>query len=545
VPAGAVDVVVVERGSSSPVAGVTVALRHELAEAEDAQTVETDANGRARLTGAFPAFVELESDAWVSDALRVPVDEKSTVRIEVVPRTPFVVRLVDEVTGLAVPAWTIGCVDGDLTAATRVDEHGVAALPRRRRPPELLAATDGKGRAHLFLLTAIPGRDDVRLEIPPAERSTTVRALDDAGAAVAGAIVAIGSTSTGVTIPCDERGEATLTYASRTAVPIVVSAPGRAPRAVRLDGAPSVGVVLLVTVPRRFRVRTADGTRAPDGLRLRVFTRGPASYGIDGAGSTVAGTVADEVALVPGLPAGAFEALVLVEGPGPVESPRISTLARVRGGDDASQPIEVVVGPGRRFQIGKIPGEPDGPPPTAIVRVDGRGACGADVRDEARDLAETFARGRAVDAFGACFVVRGPEAEIVLPRSAEPRRVEVLTATGELACLVVGPEEPGGTKSLGFADARASTEPPPTTLRLAWADGGTAETVWLEVRRDERGAETVPAFTDSSGTAVVRLPPGRYVVEAVAGDGTRFVGDGPVLVPSASPVPVRLQALPR
>ncbi len=539
VPAGAVDVLVVERGTDTPVAGITVFLRHELAGDEDAPFAATDADGRARLTGAFPAFVELESDTWTSAPQRVPADEKTTVRLEVVPRTPFLVRLADERTGLAVPGWTIGCVDGDGTATATADEQGVAALPRRRRPPEVVAATDGKRRVHLFLLAAFPGRDDARLELPPAERATTVRAIDETGAAIRDAVVAIGSASTGVAIPCDERGEATLEYGARTAVPVVVSAPGRAPRALRLDGAPTMSVVLLPTSARRFRLRTADGTRVPDGVRVRVVSRGPTAYGFEGAGRTFGATVADDEAVVPGLPTGAFEALVLVDGAG------LSTLARVRAGEEPSAPIDVVVGPGRRFLIGTIVGEPDGPSPTAIVRVDGRTACGADVHDAARDLVETFAEGRAVDALGSCIVVRGPEAEIVLPRSTEPRRVEVLTARGEFACLVIGPEEQGGTKSLAFADARPAAEPTPTTLRIEWAEGGTAETLSLEIRMDERGAPTVEAFTDSSGTAVVRLAPGRYVVEAVTGDGARFVGDGPLLVPSAGPVPLRMRPLPR
>ena len=85
----------------------------------------------------------------------------------------------------------------------------------------------------------------------------------------------------------------------------------------------------------------------------------------------------------------------------------------------------------------------------------------------------------------------------------------------------------------------------PLTLRVEWAGGGAAEMLSLEVRTDERLGETTPALTDSAGTASVRLAPGRYVVEAVGPDGTRFAGEGPLLVPATGPVTIRLRAFGR
>ena len=541
VPAGAVDVLVVERASGAPVAGVEVALVNDLRDddALQASTRLTGDDGRARVRGRFPAFLEIRSERWTTDPLRVPVDEKISVRIEVSAHAPFLVHLVDEATGLPIAGWTVGGVDEVGETGARTDGSGIASLSRRRRAPEIVAATDGRRHVRAFLLTAIPGRSDARLEVPAPTRTTMIRCVDDGGRAIAGAVISIGSASSGVSIPCDDRGEATVEYGVRAAVPLVVTAPMRFPRAVHVDGAAEVTVVLLPTATRTFRLRTTSGAVVEEGQRLRGFTRGPLPYGIDGAGFEFVGRATGERVEVAALPAGPFEATISIEGPG------VSTITRIAGADDASQPIDVVVGPARRFTLSGIPAGTDGAAPTAVVRVDGVRACATDVLEEARDVTETFARGRPVDPLGTCFVVRGPDAEIEISRSTEPRRVEVLSTGGAFACFVVEPGDVGGARPLAFTETRAATSPTSMTLRVEWADGGAAEMISIDVRRDERNGEVTAALTDSAGTAAVRLPPGRYVVEALGADGARFTGEGPILVPAAGPVTVRLRAIGR
>ncbi len=537
VPAGAVEVLVVERVSGTPVEGVEVALLRDLRDDEaDATTGVTDGDGRVLLRGSFPAILEIRSDAWTSDPLRVATDERASVVIEVSLLVPFVLELVDETSRLAVADWIVGSVGDDASTGTRSDGTGTTTWARRRRAPEVIAATDGRRHVRAFVLGPIPGRRHATLEIPSAVRATTVRCVDEAGRAIVGAVIAIGSAASGVTIPCDERGEATVEYGARDAVALVATAPERCPRALRVDGAPAATVVLITTVTRRFHFRTTDGTVVQEGQRVRGFTRGPASYGIDGAGIDFVGRATKDDCDVAGLPSGPFEGWIWVAGPD------VSTIARVNAGDDPSHPIDVIVGPARTFTITGVPPGADGGPSTAVVRVDAVHTCSLDAVEAAHDVEETFARGRAVDRLGACFVVRGPEAEIAIPRSTDPRRVEILTAQGAFACFVVMPDEPGGSRPLAFTDTRAAPALVPTTLRVEWAEGGAAELLSLEIRRDERNAETITAVTDSAGTASIGLAPGRYVVDAIGPDGERHASEGPILVPVSAPVIVRLRA---
>ena len=70
VPAGAIDVLVVERGTETPVEAVEVALVAELRDdAVEAVTGITGADGRVRLRGEFPGFLEIRSDRWTSDPM--------------------------------------------------------------------------------------------------------------------------------------------------------------------------------------------------------------------------------------------------------------------------------------------------------------------------------------------------------------------------------------------------------------------------------------------------------------------------------------------
>ena len=409
VPPGTVDVTVVEQAGGAPVAGVEVAARRTLTDdASLASTATTDDTGRARLRGEWPAFVELRSDVWTAVPLRAAVDERTRLRIEVVRQAPFDVRLVDERSGLPVAGWTVGSVDGEGASlgVARADAGGAAALAPSRRPPAIVAATDGGSHLRAFFLTAIPRRTGARLEVSPDVRTTIVRCLDEAGGPVGGALLSVASGNSGISVVADERGEAVVESASRTGLTLVASAPGRSPRTLHVDAASPRTVVLLPTLSRRFRVRTADGTRVPEGASLRGFTRGPLAYGIDGAGTEFRGRTEGETCVVPDLPAGPFEGLVLVEGDG------ISTLARVLAGDDASQPIELVVGPPRTFTLVGIVSSDPTRTATAVVRVDGVRTCSGDGFDAARDLREAFEGGLPIDPLGQCFVVRGPDARL-------------------------------------------------------------------------------------------------------------------------------------
>lgn len=542
VPAGAIDVIVVERGTGTAVPDVEVLLRGDLADAErDAVSATTDAEGRVRLKGQFPGFVELRSATWTSDPMRVAVDEKTTLRVEAFARTPLALRLVDETTGLAAPGWRIGAVGADGTdggVPALGDAAGETSIAWRGRAPEVLAGTDGQHHVRTFLLTPVRGRAGARLEIPRPTRSTLVRCLDESGRALVGAALCVSSAASGVAVACDERGEASIEYGAREAVTLVATAPARAARRVRLTGAPSATVVLEPTTTRVLRLRSADGTRVPDGVRLRGFTRGPEGYGIDGVAIEFSGRTTAETCEVADLPAGPFDAWVEATGEG------VATLARVHGTDDASRPIEWVVGPARGFRVEGVPCASDGSAGTAVVRIDGVTTCAADAATAARDLDETFAHGRPIDALGACFVVRGPVAEFSLPRSTEPRRVELSTASGRFACFVVAPEDAGGTRAPPFVDVRGRDDVAPTILRVEWPGGGQAELLALDVHGDERHAASISALTDSTGVAALPLAPGRYVVEASA-DAVRYVGELPLLVPAAGEVVVRLRATGR
>lgn len=542
VPPGTVDVTVVEQAGGAPVAGVEVAARRTLTDdASLASTATTDDTGRARLRGEWPAFVELRSDVWTAVPLRAAVDERTRLRIEVVRQAPFDVRLVDERSGLPVAGWTVGSVDGEGASlgVARADAGGAAALAPSRRPPAIVAATDGGSHLRAFFLTAIPRRTGARLEVSPDVRTTIVRCLDEAGGPVGGALLSVASGNSGISVVADERGEAVVESASRTGLTLVASAPGRSPRTLHVDAASPRTVVLLPTLSRRFRVRTADGTRVPEGASLRGFTRGPLAYGIDGAGTEFRGRTEGETCVVPDLPAGPFEGLVLVEGDG------ISTLARVLAGDDASQPIELVVGPPRTFTLVGIVSSDPTRTATAVVRVDGVRTCSGDGFDAARDLRDAFEGGLPIDPLGQCFVVRGPDARLTLPRSTEPRRVEILTGDGAFACFVAAPDDVGGRRAPAFLDTGARFEPAALEARIEWSAGGAAEMIVLEVRADTSSAEPTSATTDSTGTALFRLPPGRYVVGATLEDGRRCEGEGPFVVPSRTPLVVRLRVIDR
>jgi hypothetical protein len=90
--------------------------------------------------------------------------------------------------------------------------------------------------------------------------------------------------------------------------------------------------------------------------------------------------------------------------------------------------------------------------------------------------------------------------------------------------------------------ASPGTSPVATAVVVEWEDGAPAALVELEVVRDERGAVPTRTTTDSSGAALVAETSGRFVVSTTRPDGSRWSGDGPLLLPAPGIPRIRLRA---
>lgn len=545
IPPGAIDVVVVERGAG-PVEGVELRLSSSLASPDgdaSGSVAHTDADGRARLDGDLPGFLEVASDAWAAEPPVRAVEGGQEVRVEVTTRPPFRTVLLEGTTGIGVTEWRLGTVGprgSALSAST--DGRGAASWPASRRRPTILAASDGKRRVHAFLLEVPTGRTEAVLEVPAAERTTRVRVLDAARLPVVGARVHVAAEGTGLSFETDANGEVELEHGGRAGLPLTVTAPGFVPRTTRLEGERPVEVVLAPTAGRTFRLRRLDGGEVPDGTRIRVLTRGPLAYGPEAPGLDLAGTSTDGGVRIEGLPATAFDARVGATGPG------LHSISRVAGGDDPSMPLDVLVGPPRTLTVRVVPPASDGASAAVgllWVRTTGGSACTAPSAEGWIALAEAVRAGGSDDPFGALFVRSGPGWTIEVPACPEPRAVEMGSPEGTYGCFVVAPGDPTGAREARLVHVPPDALGPQSPVRVEWAGGGAAELLPLEVRRDESGAPASPALTDSSGLVLLRLPPGRYVLGAELADGTRFEGDGPLLLPARGTPVIRLRPVGR
>jgi hypothetical protein len=344
VPPDAVDVVVVTAERGDPVEGLEVRRRatlEGLAVADAAtgasESAVTNAEGRVRLRGGFPAFVDVPSDAWVASPAVVATEGGRTLRFEVTPRPTARGSLLEEPAATGLAGWTVGSAEPPPDVeAPRSDARGLVTWPGRRGLPGALAATDGRRRVHAFLLHAMPGRSDVRLAVPPVARTTRLHVVDPEGRPVAGARAHVLSADSGVWVALDDGGEGDLEYGARDPVPLVVTAPGRVRRRVEADGRPELFVRLEPAAPRTFRLRRDDGADVPDGTRLVGTTTGPASYGPQGPGLAFEGAASAGLVRVDDLPSTAFEARVLVRGPG-----LLATAAVEAGGTNLPTDVRV------------------------------------------------------------------------------------------------------------------------------------------------------------------------------------------------------------
>lgn len=545
IPSDALDVVVLERGAG-PVEGVELRLSALLSAfdaRDDGVVARTDAEGRARLRGTLPGFLEVSSDAWAAEPTVRAVEGGREVVVEVEPRPPFRTVLLEGTSGIGVTDWrlgTVGARGNALAAAT--DGRGIAVWPPSRRRPALLAATDGGRRVHAFALEVPANRAEAVLEVPPVERTTRVRVIDVARRPLPGARVCVGSEATGIGFETDANGEVELEHGGRAGLPLAVTAPGFLPRTIRVEGDRPVEVVLAPATGRTFRLRRADGLEVPDGTRVRVITRGPLAYGPEAPGLDVSGTATDARVTLEGLPADAFDARVAATGPG------LLSIARIAVGDDPSTPVEVLVAPPRTLTLRVAAPASDGESASVgllWVRTIGGAGCAASPAEGWLALSEAVREGASDDPFGAIGVRSGAEWTFEVPASPEPRALEMGSQEGTYACLVVGPADPSGPREARLLHVGADAATAPSPVRVEWATGGAAELLPLEVRRDESGAPASPAMTDSSGFALLRLPPGRYVLAAELPDGMRFEGDGPLLLPTRGTPVVRLRAVGR
>ncbi len=547
IPAGAVEIVVVERGAG-PVEGVELRLSSSLSSTDDGErglSARTDGEGRARFEGTLPGFLEVVSDAWAAEPPVRAIEGGRQVVVEVEARPPFRTVLVEGTSGIGVADWRLGtvAVRADdtrrgvaLTAST--DGRGAAMWPAARRRPAILAATDGKRRVHAFFLEVPAGRTEAVLEVPPVERTSRVRVLDAARRPLPGARVGGGSEGAGIAFETDANGEVELDHGGRAGLPLTVTAPGFVARSVRIEGDRPVEVVLAPTGARTFRLRRADGGEVEDGARLRVLTRGPTYYGPEAPGLDVGGTCTNGTVVVEGLPATAFDARVAVTGPG------LLSLARIAAGDDPTTPIDVLAAPPRTLTVRVAAPASDGESAAVgllWVRATGGPGCAASAADGWLALSEAVRAGGSDDPFGALVVRSGPEWTLDVPASPEPRFLEMGSPEGTYACLAVGPADAAGVREARLVHVPGEATGTPSPVRVEWATGGAAELLPLEVRRDENGAPASPALTDSSGLALLRLLPGRYVLAAELPDGTRFEGDGPLLLPTRGTPVIRLR----
>ncbi|MFO0932104.1 MAG: hypothetical protein U1E39_05285 [Planctomycetota bacterium] len=543
VPPDAVDVFVVTAERGEPVEGVEVRRRASLAGlvAADAaagasETRVTDADGRVRLRGGFPALVDVASDAFVATPAVVATEGGRTLRFEVAPRPVARGSLLEEPAATGLAGWTVGSAEPPADAeAPRTDERGLVTWPGRHGLPGALAATDGRRRVHAFLLHAMPGRSDVRLAVPPVARTTRLHVVDPEGRPVAGARAWVLSADSGVSIALDDGGEGDLEYGARDPVPLVVTAPGRVRRRAEADGRPELFVRLEPAASRAFRLRRDDGADVPDGTRLVGTTTGPSSYGPQGPGLAFEGASSGGVVRVDDLPSTPFSARVLVRGPG------LLTTAAVEAGNDPAVPSDVRVAAPRPVTLHVA--RADGAPEASLLTLHAPrfGRC-AEAGDALRAVLEEAVHAGRSDAALATLVLRaGPDATLDVPFADVPLGVEVLAADGATGCAVVPPGEGAVALDVRLA-APAAAPPAATAVVVEWEDGAPAALVELEVVRDERGAVPSRATTDSSGAALLPETSGRFVVTTTRPDGSRFSGDGPLLLPAPGIPRVRLRA---
>jgi hypothetical protein len=526
-------------------------------------TGRTGADGRVRLSGDFPAFVELDSDAWDAIPAVVATEGGREVRFDVTPRTVPRATLLDETTGLPLVNWQLSPMSPTErpagTEPPRTDGRGMTTWTGLRHLPGVVAASDGKRRLHAFLLYALPGRTEVRLAMPPVARTTRLRVVDAERRPVAGARAFVVAQDSGVFVETDERGEVELEYGARESETLVVTAPAHMPRRVEIDGRPEVVVMLEAVATRTFRVRRPDGSDVAAGTTLRGYAFGPASYGRDGTGRRFEGTVgpaaaggaAVGVATIDGLPAGAFDAVLDVEGLDVLASVAVHAAAEV------SAPIDVVAGAPRSLALHVVRGPSDGraaEPVAGLLWASGPLREGCDAGESAaaarrQSMEEAVRSGRGDRASSMIVARTGPDVPFNVPSSDVPMSVEILAADGAYGCVTVAPQDPGGSREVHVAPTGPSRVESPTVILVEWDDGAPAALVELDVTLDEapaaRAGKPVHTMTDSSGAAVLSEREGRFVVTTTRPDGTRYAGDGPLQLPSPSTPLVRLRAVAR
>ena len=543
VPMDAVEAVVVSKDRQEPLEGIEVRLRPSLgaAEGDEGARARTDAEGRARVSGELPGFLEVVSEAWDASPPIAPVEGGREARFELVPKTTYRATLLDATTGLPLSDWRLSAAGGPADVpAPRTDGQGSVAWPGLVRPPTLVAVSDGRRRVQSFLLYPLASRTEIRLAMPAAARTTRIRVEDGDRHRVPGARVHVIGEATGVTIDLDDRGEGELEYGARDGVAVTVTAPGFVRRNATLDGQPELTVALLGAVTRTFRVRKPDGTDVPDGTRVKGTTRGPSAYGAEGPGLEFSAPTEAGLARVPDAPATRFEGWIEAVGPG------VDGLVRFTAGDDPAAIVELVAGPPRRLTVRVAHGAAEGGPAepwTGLVLVHGPvsgGTCREDAATARRALDDVLASGHSGEVFATIVARLGPELSLTWPTCAEARALQLGGPGGEYACMEVAP---GGDVALEarMAPALPREEALATTLLVEWEDGVPAALVELEVRRDEAGAPLVRAVTDSSGTALLRETTGRFTVAATRADGGRFAGDGPLLLPAPGVPLVKLK----
>gem|GEM_PF-2869561 len=539
VPPDAVDVLVVSADRGDPVEGVEVRRRSALAGLEadpvDPERLWTNAEGRVRLRGGFPAFVDVPSTAWTATPTLAATEGGATLRFEVAPRPVARGSVLEEPTATPLAGWSVGAAEFASDAdPARTDERGLVAWSGRRGLPGALAASDGHRRVHAFLLHAMPGRSDVRLAVPPVTRTTRLQVVDPEGRPLAGARAYVLSEDSGVFVALDDGGEGDVEYGARDAVPLVVTAPGRVRRRAEADGRATLVVRLEPATTRTFRLRRDDGGDVPDGTRVVGMTPGPASYGHDGPGLAFVAVSVGGLARADDLPATAFTARVVVRGAGTLST------ANVEVGGDPTLATDVRVAAPRQVTLRVA--RADGAPAAALLTLHAPrfGGC-AGTPDAVRAALEEAVRAGRSDAALAFIVLRaGPEPTIEVPSADVPLGVEVLADDGACGCAVVAPGPGPVALDVRLAPVAGSASPG-TAVLVEWDDGAPAALVELDVVRDERGAVPVRTTTDSSGAALVPETSGRFVVETTRPDGTRWSGDAPLLLPTPGTPLVRLR----
>lgn len=538
-PADAIDVEVIEAEGGAPVAGLRLRLAASFSRADEppegAVVTTTDAGGRARIVGPSPGILEVVDPSWVAREGPLAVVAGTAVRVTVARRVAYRVALSDEKTGLPLAAWAASPM-GPAHEAPRTDGLGSAELPMLRHSPSMIAAWDGGKRLHTFFLYSRASGPEVRLAVPPATKTTRIRAVDGEGRPVAGARVHPIDVETGIALDCDARGELDVEYAAGGIV-VTVSAPNWSKRSVALEGQPVLAVALSPVTRRTFRLLRLDGTLAPDGTRVRGLAHGPGGYEQRAVAVPFAGTSEGGVVTVDGLPAGTFESGLEADGPG------ILAMSWASVPEDPSVVVDVRVGPPRTFAF-RVVGPEEGVASAGTLWLRVGEASGCRSADGYADLLDDVRAGGS--RVGTIRATVGPEARVDVPWSDRALGVEIADRDRGYACVRIEPGEDGGPREVRLArsrdDAASRTLTP---MHVEFSDGSAAALQWIDIRRDESGATPRRAYTDSAGTAFLEETSGRYVVEATTADGATWESDAPILLPSREPIVVRLRRVDR